>query len=221
MLDNHPHGCIGFVGRLTAQHLEEDHSKGIDVRTPVDRLALGLLRAHVGGCADDGAAGRASLGFGEFDDTKIRNVGFVKPVEKDVARLQVAVDDSFGVCLVQTWGEALNDPGCLLDRYRALADAVGKRAAGHVAHDEIRLAVFLAEVVDRHDGRVLQHSDGFGLAFETNAELRIMEHFARQDFDRHLALEARVVSLIDGCHATAAKLGFDFITSNLLWIHTI
>ena len=131
------------------------------------------------------------------------------------------MDDTSGVRFIHCRGQAFKNPGCFLDRDRALVHPVGERAAGHVAHDKIRLPVFFPEVIDWHNGWVFQHGDGLGFALEANAELRVVQHFARQDFDRHLTLEARVIGLVNGGHAAAAKLGFDLVTSDLLWIHTI
>ncbi len=129
------------------------------------------------------------------------------------------MDDAFGMGGIEGGGQAGKDARRFLDRKRPLLEAVGQRAAGHETHHEVRLAILLAEVIDRHNDRVFEHGDRLGLTLEAGAELQIVEHLARQDLDGHLALEARVVGAVDCCHAAPSQFSPDFVATDLFWIH--
>ena len=66
---------------------------------------------------------------------------------------------------------------------------------------------------------MFEHGDGLGFAVEACTELHIVQHLTRQDFESDFALEARVIGMIDGGHATPANLGLDLVSSELLWLH--
>ena len=91
---------------------------------------------------------------------------------------------------------------------------IGERAAGHEAHDKIWHATLLAEIIDRDNRRMFERGNGLRFAFKAGAERWVVQKFARQNFDRHVAFEARVVSMINRRHAAAPQLGFDFVTTN-------
>ena len=80
--------------RLAVQQLVEDHAQGVDVGGGVDRLALHLLRGHVGGCSDH-ASGRCQtvLVVDQLGDPEVEDLGLAPVGDQDVVRLQVAVDD--------------------------------------------------------------------------------------------------------------------------------
>jgi hypothetical protein len=151
-------------------------------------------------------AGERPAGARELGDAEIAEVGLAVAVEEDVGRLEIAVDDALGVGGVQRLADAGQDLGRFGRGQGAGADAPHQRSAAHVAHHQERLAVLLAEIVDRDDRRVLERGDGAGLALEAGAERGIVEQFARQDLDRHFAVEVRVVAEVDGGHAAASDL---------------
>ena len=67
-----------------------------------------------------------------------------------------------------------------------------------------------AEVVDRHDGRVVHLGDELGLALE--ALLELGRQVARRDqLDRDVAVEQRIAGAVDDAHAAAAELPEDLV----------
>ena len=67
---------------------------------------------------------------------------------------------------------------------------------------------------------MLQLGNDLCLALEAQFELRVsMQEFGWQNLDSHLALEARIVSMIDSCHAPASQFRFDFVTSDFFRCH--
>ena len=149
---------LGLERRVTRKHLVEDHAEGPDVRPPVDGAALGLLGAHVGGRAQDGA----HLGHRGGDRGGVREVSFVDAVagvgpgqteveDLDLARvgdlhvrgLEVAVDDALLVGFLQPLGDLGGDLHRLADRQGAAFEAHGKILALHQFHDEETLSARL------------------------------------------------------------------------------
>ena len=74
-----------------------------------------------------------------------------------------------------------------------------------VLHREIRLALVLAEVVDRDDVLVRELAGGARLAEESLAELGVLIDRRRDDLDGDDPLEQRVAGAIHDTHATLAE----------------
>ena len=165
------------------------------------RVAMGLLRGHVLWRADDGDCLGA---FGQPGNAKIGQVSCAVAVEEDVGRFQVAVDDVVGVGFVQGGGDALGDGDDLFQRQRPLRQAVLQRTAVHQAHDDVGPGVFLAVVVHRHNGVVLQVGDDFGFAFKSLAEVGLLQEAGWQHFQGDFALEAGIVGYVNCPHAPLA-----------------
>ncbi len=222
MLVGHPQRRVGDVGRVAGEHLEQHDAERVNIAAPVEaRVAAGLLGTHVVGRADGhGRARERHPGFVDLHDAEVRDVRLIVLVEQDVGRFEIAVDDAFGVGGVEAGGEARDDAGGLGHGQRPLHDPIGERAAGHVAHHKEGLSVFLAVVVHRDDGGVLERGDGLGLALEAGAERAVVQELARQHFDRYVALEARIVPAQDRRHAAFGDLRFDFVAPDGLGYHT-
>ena len=62
----------------------------------------------------------------------------------------------------------------------------------------------LAEVIDRHDVRMIQSRQGPRLALEPFGETGAAGHCGRQYFQRHQAIQRRLARLIDRAHAALA-----------------
>ncbi len=81
-----------------------------------------------------------------------------------------------------------------------------ERLAAHELHGEKRNAVRLLDRVDRDDVGVVQRRDGARLAPEALDPLRRSRHLGRQDLERDLARELRVLGQVDLAHAALAEL---------------
>src|SRR5512147_2850885 len=77
-----------------------------------------------------------------------------------------------------------------------------------------------ADIIYRHNGGMLELGNGFYFAFETVEKLRIMKKFARQNLDGNLAVEARIICTINGCHTAAPQFIFYFVSANGCEFHT-
>jgi hypothetical protein len=140
-------------------------------------------------------------------------------IKQDVARLNIAMDDPAGMDFVQCAGQPPDDVRCVLQVQATVAQQIGQRAARHVTHDQERLPVLFAEVVDGDDSRMFQGSDNARFALEAGAGCRLAAQITEQHLDRNIAADDRVMGQVNHRHATVTQLGFDLITSNLGWFH--
>ena len=71
-------------------------------------------------------------------------------------------------------------------------------------HHQKQPAVDLPGVMDRDDVRLGQPGRGVGLATKALAITRLGAQFGGQNFDGHIAVDHRVVGLVNPAHATLA-----------------
>ncbi len=217
VLHHHAIRRVGRIRQLAAEHFKDDHAQRVQVAASVNiGLAAHLFRTHVGGCADERTGLRQRhAGLRQLDDAEVRDHRVAVLVEEDIARLQVAVDDALGVRGVEAARHLLDDAQDFAVLQRAVAaQSVGQRAAGHQPHHQVELAVILAVIVNRHDGGMLDHGDGLGLALEACAQAFVQVQVSGQQLDSDLAFEAWIESAIDAGHSAAAQLRADFVTAD-------
>jgi hypothetical protein len=102
-----------------------------------------------------------------------------------------------------------------VDRFELIA----QRATGHVAHDDVRLTILLAHVIDRHDGGMLEQGNHIRFTLKAFTELGRMQIIGGQDLYGDLTLRARVVTQVDGGHTTLTDQRFDVVTPDMLQFH--
>ena len=209
--------AVGHIGQTSGERLIQDDAKRVQVCPAVNRLALPLFRAHISRGADHALGQPRRCGtLGDFGNPKVRDIGFARIVEKDIGRLEIAVDNALGMGIVDGRSDSGEDVGHGPNRERPVLEPIGERTAGHIAHDDERLAVLLAVVVHRHDAAVLEHRHGPRLAIEAGAKSRVKKHLARQNLDGHRSSKAGIVGLEDGSHSAPSKFAVDFVASNCL-----
>ena len=89
-----------------------------------------------------------------------------------------------------------------------------ERFAFDKAHDQVRLPVMLAKVIDGDDMRMLQLGDDAGFALKASEKGRVSFEGLVHYFDSDIAVEGGVVSFLDRRHPAAAQLRDDAIRSN-------
>ena len=80
-------------------------------------------------------------------------------------------------------------------------------------------AAFLAEIVDRHDVRVIEPAGGLRLAAEAVDQLRrvlVGELVLADRLERDHALDHRVVRLVDDAHRAAPDLAPDLVLADVI-----
>ena len=90
----------------------------------------------------------------------------------------------------------------LIQRERALLQALGQRLAFEVLHDQERHAVLLAHVVERADVGMAQAGDGPRLALEALEPARRLGRGGGQDLEGDGAVEPRVPGAVGLAHAS-------------------
>jgi hypothetical protein len=99
---------------------------------------------------------------------------------EDVGRLDIAVDDSFGVCGIERVGDLDGEGQQSLHVERAPGDAVLQRRPLEILHGDEGQGVFLADVVNGADVGMIERRGGLGLALEAAQRLRVASDFVRQ-----------------------------------------
>ena len=222
--------------RATAgHHLVQDGAKREDVRSAVDLLSLRLLRRHVGRRTDDVTVvgepveslarrdGRRQRVHGlpleELRQAEVENLHGPVARDHDVRRFEIPMDDARRVRLGQPVGDLHRVAEGLAEPEPFAADQAVERAARHVLHhDDIPIAL-ACDVVDGDDVRVLEGGGGLGFLLEAPAALRIGDAVGREELERDVAIEARVVGLEDNAHPAPTELVEDRETSQRLAEH--
>src|ERR1700691_3911018 len=94
---------------------------------------------------------------------------------------------------------------------RTALQAVGKGFTFDVLHDQIVGAVLAANVIERANVWMVQAGDGTGFAFKTLAQFRCVGQMWWKNFQRHRAIEARILRAVNFTHATSANRRNDFV----------
>ena len=109
----------------------------------------------------------SSISATSFASPKIEDLGLTTLGQKDVRWLDIPVHDALGVGGIERAEHLYPEPQDILPRERASFDAVLERLPLEPLHDEERLAVLLADIVDGADVRVIQRGGGARLATES------------------------------------------------------
>ena len=123
--------------------------------------------------------------------------------QHDVGGLEITMDDSLAMRLVERVGDLGRDLQRLLERERPFLETRCQRLALQMRHDDKVRAIDAADVVDAADVRMVQRGDRTSFALETGPQFGIVGDLAGQDLDGDSAIEARIPCPIDLAHAAA------------------
>src|SRR5207247_202541 len=124
--------------------------------------------------------------------------------------LDVAMDDAARVRVVEGLGDLDADVDDLAQAQGLVADQAQQRRSADERHDEEERVLVPAEIVDRHDRRVVHLGDNLGLALEALLDLA-GEVGGGNELDRDLAIQHRVAGAVHHTHAAAAELAQDLV----------
>ena len=208
--------CATGIQALAGQAAVRQCPERINIGATIDHAAADLLGGHVIGCADQypGAcqAGRVE----RFGDTKIGDqrarwcVWLV--LEQDVGGLDIAVHDPARVGGIERGGDLHDDRQQLggWDRV-ARAEHLGQRAPHDQAHGDIRCSRLFANIIDRHDTRMVERGGGSGLAPEA-LDIGGVIHILRvEHFKGDITAQQRIVRPVNRGHATTPQYARDLV----------
>ena len=192
-----------------------------DVGPFVDGLAPRLLRAHVGGGAEDHAllghrrrtgqgrrgprvGARRRGGVERLRQAEVQHLHHAVWPHFDVRGLEIAVDDALLVRRFERLGDLRRDRPGVGQRQRSLRDPIGKCRARHKLEHERMHSSAVFEAVDVADVRMIERREHLRFTPEAGEAAWIVRDGGQQDFDRDVAIELRVARLVDLAHAARA-----------------
>jgi hypothetical protein len=213
----HLDGARSLERAAPGKHLEEHGAEHEQVGAPGHGLRAKLLGRHVASGPDDAPRAAlfpvgARLGDGLavrlFDELREPEVEDLRPailVDKDVLRLQIAVDDAQIVGRLKPARDLGADVQRLRERHGACAKQLSQRRSAEQLGDQERLPVLLAHVVDGDDVRMRESAHRERLL--AKAGERVGRGRGRgADLERYLTLELAIVRREDPAHAALADL---------------
>ncbi len=217
-------GGFAVKGQRPRRHLIKQRTEGEQVGAGVEFLALGLLRRHVRDGSERGAgagqvgifkgaglcAGRSNAagGAGCDDDLRqaeIHHFGMTALGHEDVGGFDVAMDDAFSMGCVEGVGDLDGEGEDRVQFHRAIADTVLKGQAVEKLHDDKRMPIVPADLVNGTDVGMIECGCGLGLALKAGESLRILGYIVGQKFEGDKAVEVGVFRLVDDTHSSSAN----------------
>ena len=193
---------------LAREALVQHEAQRVEVGPAVEREAEDLLGRQVLRRAHHHVLGREVLvaALHGLGDAEVRQLHAALGGDEDVARLDVAVDETGLVGVVERGGHRSPDHERLVDAQPpGLVQEVAQRAPGDQLHDHRSPAVGLDGVVDADDVRVVQPGGGDGLPPEALDHDRVVGQGCLEQLDRDLAIERRVGGHPHLAHAAVSQ----------------
>src|SRR6267154_668574 len=189
-----------------------DDAQRIEIAAVIDRSAFDLLGRHVARRADkSAAAGHAHFcGLERSGEAKIGNEHLIVFADEDVVRLEVAMDNAFGMRGVESVAHLTGKFKAAVERQRAFLfqDSV-EIFTVHESHGDELDAVGFTQVVDAKNILVRNSAGKQEFVFEALNDLRIAGKIRQQDFQRGVAIELTVVDFVDAAHAAFTEQRLD------------
>ena len=180
----------------------------------IDLAALELLGAHVSRGADSLILAGELRRLGQPGETKVENRGPAVGRDKDVRRLDVAMNNTLPVRRCQALGDLSADFQDVLQRQRTDGNSIFERLAFQESHRQECLAAILVDLVDRTDVGVMQSGGGLSLPKEPLLGLFVVQQMRGQELEGHIALELLVLGSIHNTHAALAELLDDAVVAD-------
>jgi hypothetical protein len=108
-------------------------------------------------------------------------------------------------------GDLARNRQSLVHSQGALGNALGERGPLNELHHQRATAAGFLETVDLRNMRMIERGEYTRFAAEAGNAIRIGHEGVAQNFERHFALELRVLGAIDLAHASCAERPDDFI----------
>jgi hypothetical protein len=229
-------GAAAMKRERARRHLVEDDAEREEVGAGVEIFGTGLLGRHVrngaerragagqivfvdAGCVCGGGLAGRSGGRRELGEAEIQHLGVAALGNKDVGRLDVAVDDALGMRGVEAVGnlDGQREHGFVTQRLSA--DEVFQADAVQKLHGDEGLLTVFADFVDGADVGMIESRGGTRLATKAFQGLRVLREAIGQEFEGYEAAKLGVFGFIDHAHTAPTNLFDDAVVRNGLADH--
>src|SRR5436190_1747933 len=150
---------------------------------------------------------------------QIKNLGVVLTSHENVRRLDIAMNDAFGMRRINRIRDFNSEIQRFLDAQRTAIVPVFQCLSIEVFHHNERTAVVLTDIVDRANLRMIERRGRTRLDSKSFERLRILGTLLRQELHRNRTAEADILRFIDNTHASGAEMFKDFVVRNGLADH--
>ena len=200
--------------RLPGQHFVEHDPERPDVAPRVGVEPLGLLRGHIGDRAERRPLHRQTERVFELGKPEVENLDAVVR-QDEIARLDVAMNDTLRVRFCQSLRHLRRDVERLLDRQRPVSEPGLEGLPLIAGHDDEELTIVgFLDVVNRADVAVVGGRRGLCFADEPLLRCVVVAPLGGKELERDTPLEPRVPRLVHDPHAAATELGDDCVLGN-------
>jgi len=141
-----------------------------------------------------------------FRQPEIQNLGVAALGNKNIRRLDVAVDDALRMCGVQSVGNLNGQVEQDIGLDRPARNAMLQRHAVEELHGDERVAVLVINLVDGADVGMIQRRGRLGLALKTGERLLVFGNLIGEELESHKPAELHILGLVHHAHAAAAEL---------------
>ncbi len=142
----------------------------------------------------------------QLRETKVEDFAVAAAGDENIGGLDVAVNDPFGVCGIQSVCDFYSQIQQLFEGQRLAFDATLECPPIQVFHGDEGLTVLLAKVVDRANIRMIECGSSLRLTPEAFERPLLVCHLQRQEFQGDHPVQASVFSLVHDTHATSTQL---------------
>ena len=115
------------------------------------------------------------------------------------------MDDSLLVRVLQRLANFWDNAKRLGWRKFSRLKQLPQRQAVHKFHQQIKISLRFAEIINRHDVRMMQFCQRARFALESFGEFRFALFFRRKNFQRDNPVQSRLARFIDRAHAAAPE----------------
>ena len=217
---HHLFGVGSGEGHLAGHHVIEGRAQAIDVGGGCDvHLAAYLFGRNV----ERRAERFVLLGFGCFGvvhvpgQSKVRQFRNPRFGDHDVPGLDVPVQESFSVRVLQSQRDLLNDlQRASFGKFAFFFQKLMHIGAIHVLHHEVVATSHRPDVHCGNDVGVVQFGRGFAFLLKAFDVVLVGAEPAGQDFDRHQTVQADLPSQENSSHRPRSQFSDHFVARDRL-----
>ena len=151
------------------------------------------------------------VGVNRPRQSEVENLHMAVVSHHHVCRLQIAVDDVLPMRRRQRAGQRNRNVEKAHLRQSAVRNYLVERGPLDELHRYERNGIVFLDGEDGDDVRVVQRSDGLGLASEAREPVCVPRDGIRKSLQRHITIQFRVARAVDLTHATSAEQGKNLV----------